>query len=267
MGAPHTNTTDRTDAGAALVRVRRYECLELDIEEVHRFLGLVPGRGNHARWFDAVKELAPKLARLPRPRVVYRIDPVRGLERRRLELESNAEFAGSMGQFLTHSVYVATFVATIGSALERLARRWMARGRIMNGMIADALASEAAEAVARRCQDEIRDWARPRGLDVTPRYSPGYCGMDVRQQVPLFAGLPTHTVNVHLTPSRLMVPVKSVSGLIGIGPADKVGPTAYPCERCDHPDCMQRRTPFKPNRGTCFDWADAPDCPGIPEPD
>jgi hypothetical protein len=44
-----------------------------------------------------------------------------------------------------------------------------------------------------------------------------------------------------------MLPVKSVSGLVGIGPADKVSPGGYPCEHCDHPDCMQRRAAFKGN--------------------
>ena len=115
-------------------------------------------------------------------------------------------------------------------------------------MIADAIASEAAEATAERLKADVRAWARVRGLDITAPYSPGYCGMTIQQQRPLFASLPTCEVNVRLTPSCLMVPVKSISGLIGIGPADKVSPERCPCEGCDHPNCTQRRAPMDRGR-------------------
>jgi hypothetical protein len=67
--------------------------------------------------------------------------------------------------------------------------------------------------------------------------------MRVTQQVPLFASLPAERIGVRLTPSCLMRPIKSVSALIGIGPARLIGPADYPCRFCDHPDCMQRRAP------------------------
>ena len=240
----------------------RFDRVEPELEQVRRALGLREGRGNHQRWFDVIEELTASLPRLMRLRAVYRIDAVRSLEPHRLELASGSVYVGSVGQFLAHSVYVATFVATIGSAVERLSRRWLRQGRIMHGTITDAIASECAEATAQRCQDEIRAWARPQGLDVTPRYSPGYCGMKVTQQAVVFGSLPASSIHVRLTPSSLMVPIKSVSGLIGIGPAEKVSPAGYPCRFCDHPHCMQRRVPLDTNQGTCFDWAKAEDCVG-----
>jgi hypothetical protein len=235
--------------------VVRFDRVEADFEQVYRGLGLRPDRPQHRRSLEQVEELAQSVRRLIRPRAVYRIDDVHRLEARRLELASGAVFEGAIGQFLAHARLVATFIVTIGSALERLSRGWMRTGQVMRGAIADALASEWAEGTAERCQNEVRAWARPQGLDVTPRYSPGYCGMRVSQQVPLFAGLPAARINVRLTPSCLMVPIKSVSGLIGIGPADLVEPGGYPCLYCDHPHCMQRRVPLATKSGTCFDWA------------
>ena len=207
---------------AVLFRRSRYERVTPDLEQVYRLLGLQARRPNHQRWFETIDELKQALPRLMRPRAVFRIDSVRRLESRRLELESNAVFDGAVGRFLAHAELVATFVVTIGSAVERLSRIWLKNGRVMQATVADALASEAAEATAQRCQDEIRAWARPQSLDVTPRYSPGYCGMHVTRQATVFASLPAASISVRLTPSSLMVPVKSVSGLIGIGPADKV---------------------------------------------
>jgi hypothetical protein len=247
-------SANTTQGYAVQATTTSFERVAPDIGQIHRLLGIRPERGNHRRWMDEIDSLLRTLPRLMRPRAVYRLDRVVELSQRRLALESGAVFEGSVGQFLAHSTYVATFIATIGSAVERLSRGWLKAGRVMQGTIADAIASESAEATAQRCQDEIRAWARPRGLDVTPRYSPGYCGIKVAQQAELFAGLPAADVNVRLTPSSLMVPIKSVSGLIGIGPAEKVSPEGYPCTYCDHPHCMQRRAPLATNTGTCFEW-------------
>lgn len=237
--------------------VRQYEPAPVERAFVRRAVGLRPEMGNGSRWESAIEELAPLALRLARPRAIFRIDGVRLLEPRRLTLDTPAMFNGAVGQFLAHSRFVASFVVTIGSALERLSRRWLKRGAIVRGMVADAIASEAAEAAAARCQQDVGDWAHARGLEITPRYSPGYCGMDVRQQAGLFAMLPAKRIGVRLTPSFLMTPIKSVSGLIGIGSPADVTPEAYPCSRCDHPHCMQRRATFAGRCEECFDWREA----------
>jgi hypothetical protein len=249
-------------ANAGAFRVLRFQHVEPDREQVCRLVHLQVGRGNHERWFELLDELLRTLPRLMRPRGVYRIDEVQVLEPRRLALQSGATFSGAIGAFLQHSRLIATFIVTIGSAVERLSRGWLRAGRVMHGTIADAIASEAAEATAERLKDDVRAWAQSRGLDTTAPYSPGYCGMTVRQQVPLFASLPAREINVRLTPSCLMLPVKSISGLIGIGPADQVNPHGYPCAACDHPNCVQRRAPLDRNRGRCQDWGAVDDaCP------
>ncbi|MBN2447053.1 MAG: hypothetical protein JXO22_10020 [Phycisphaerae bacterium] len=234
--------------------VSRYDAVDVDRERVHRAVGIQVGRPAHRRWVELADNARDELKRLMRPRALVRIDAVSRLEARRLELESGAAFEGAVGRFLQHSEFIATFIATIGSGLERLSRRWMRGTQVMRAVIIDAIASEAAEETAGLCYTEVRDWARSRGLSTTPAYSPGYCGMHVRQQRMLFASLPARELGVRLTPSCLMVPVKSVSGLIGIAPADKVGPTRYPCEMCNHPDCMQRRSPFDSEFAAEFDW-------------
>jgi hypothetical protein len=216
-----------------------------NLHNVARGLGLSPGTASQRRWFDTIDELARTLPRLIRPRGIFRIDRVARLQARVLELESGVVFRGAVGRFLQHAELVATFVVTIGSAVERLSRGWLRAGKIVRGVVANTIASEAVESAADRLQDDVRTWALGRGFEITPRYSPGYCGMDVQQQIPLFASLPTHRINVRLTPSCLMLPVKSVSGLIGIGPVAQVGPADYPCRFCDHPTCMQRRAAFQ----------------------
>ncbi len=231
----------------------RFDDLKPEREQIHRLVGLKPGRENHKRWFELVDEMLGELPRITRARGLFRIDDIEALESRRIVLASGVTYCGAVGAFLRHATRMATFVVTIGSALERLSRRWLRAGKIMQGTIVDAIASEMAEAAAARIQDEVRAWAVAEGMEITPRFSPGYCGLHVREQTTLFATMPTERINVRLTPSCLMLPMKSVSGLIGIGPVEQVSPGAYPCALCSHEDCTQRRAPFDENRGRCWD--------------
>lgn len=241
--------------------MRQYDAgtLEPDRSQIHRLLGLLPGRSNHERWFRLVEETITTARRILRPRALFRIDEVVQLTPSRIVLRSGAQYQGAIGAFLRNSEQMATFLVTIGSALERYSRRCLKDGKVMQGTIADAVASEFVEAAADRMQSEVQAWAQARGGNITPRFSPGYCGMHVRQQRVLFASMPAEQIHVRLTPSCLMLPVKSVSGLIGIGPADKVTPGGYPCELCTHEDCMQRRAAYNPNRGKAIDWNEVDD--------
>ncbi len=277
------NTASSLRLGACVVQ--RYESPALDRVAVRRALGLRGSSANARRWEAAIEELSESLPRLARARAMIRLEPVALLERRRLVLgapRAGTEPAkvpaalspssaannpavvieGAVGQFLAHSRLVALFVSTIGSGVERLSRGWLRAGDVIRGLVADAIGSELAEAVAFHCQQQVRAWARAHGLEITPRYSPGYCGMDVRQQRVLFDQVSAARIGVRLTPSCLMTPVKSVSGIIGLAPAGTVSPEDYPCSRCDHPHCMQRRTQFDVRRGSCVDWAEC----GMPAP-
>jgi hypothetical protein len=239
----------------------------IEPEHVYRSVGIRPDRKAHQRWLPEVADFIEQLPRLMRPRGLYRIDAVDELANRTLKLRSGTAYRGAIGQFLKHSEYVATFVVTIGSAVERLARRWMKGTNIMRGAIVDAVASEAVESIAYKLQDHLRQQGEIAGYDVTPRYSPGYCGMLITEQRKIFATLPAEQINVRLSESCLMSPIKSVSGLIGLAPAEKVGPARYPCEFCSHPDCMQRRAPF--DERSCatkatFRWEAEPSVPARP---
>ena len=233
-----------TPVEAALhFRVLHLDRVEPDRELIHKLAHIQPDRPTHARWVEQVEQLIQELRPLTRPRALFRIDPIVSLEDRRVVLASGAAFEGAVGTFLKNATLIATFVVTIGSAVERLSRIWLRAGKIMQGTIADAIASQCAEATCQTLCRHVRLWAQERACETTPPYSPGYCGMSVRQQIPLFASLPTERINVHRTPSCLMLPVKSISGLIGIGPPDKINPQKHPCEACAHPHCTQRRAP------------------------
>ena len=68
-----------------------------------------------------------------------------------------------------------------------------------------------------------------------------YCGWHVSAQPALFSLFPEkNPCGIELTDSCLMLPMKSVSGVIGIGPDVRYLP--YTCGICDKKDCYKRRT-------------------------
>ena len=222
----------------------RWDRVPLDRAAIMHLLHVRPESASYRRWVETLERALVELPPLLRPRGIFRIDPVARLESWRIVLAGGTTYRGAVGGYLEHAELIATFIVTIGSAVERLSRGWLRTGRVMPGTVADAIASEAAEATAQRLREKIREWALRRALDVTPVYSPGYCGLDLRQQETLFATLPAWSINVRLTPSCLMLPLKSISGLIGIGPPGAIRPDRFACSGCDHPSCAQRRAPF-----------------------
>lgn len=140
---------------------------------------------------------------------------------------------------LKKSTSLALFVATVGPQMERWASQLMAEGDMMKGFIVDTIASEVVEQASEWLEKKVAEHVKPRGWTITNRYSPGYCDWSVSEQHKLFSLLPERFCGVSLTPSALMVPIKSLSGIIGLGPDVERG--AYQCSICDLKDCYRRR--------------------------
>ena len=140
---------------------------------------------------------------------------------------------------LRQSRTVALFVATVGPGLEAWSKDLMSGSDLLKGYIVDTVGSEAVEQVADWLEVKLADVVQPAGWKLTNRYSPGYCGWSVAEQHKLFSFLPEGFCGIRLTPSALMIPIKSVSGVIGLGP--KVRREAYQCSICDMEDCFRRR--------------------------
>jgi hypothetical protein len=192
--------------------------------------------------FDAmIGRALAEAARRCRPRAGYRI-----VEAGRVAGRAEAIAAGGVvfttqrivAAALASAEHVAVFAATLGPDFETWARAMMAEDPAL-GFIADAVGSAVAEALADRLHDQIERDVAERGWRVTNRYSPGYCGWSVAEQHQLFALLPAGFCGIALSESALMQPVKSVSGVIGLGVAAKHAD--YLCDVCKSPDCTYRR--------------------------
>jgi len=139
---------------------------------------------------------------------------------------------------LKKSEKAALFLCTIGTGMENWSRQSMAEGDPTLSYIIDTVASATVEAVADALHEHIGMQMQKLGLKITNRYSPGYCNWSVAEQHILFSFLPENFCKVKLTESALMIPIKSISGIIGVG--KQVEFRGYLCDKCGVKDCTYR---------------------------
>ncbi len=133
------------------------------------------------------------------------------------------------------------FICSIGQGLEDSVTQMMRRGQTLKASILDAIGSEAAERTADYVEKTAGRSAEAAGAGITLRFSPGYCDWDISQQRLIFGLFDSGTIGVKLTEECLMIPRKSVSGIIGVGWADAKHLRVSPCRSCDRRDCDHRR--------------------------
>lgn len=133
----------------------------------------------------------------------------------------------------------ALFVCTAGVEYEAYQQQLKEQGDMVRVFIADALGSVIAEKCADQMEIALQESIDKLGWKHTNRFSPGYCGWHVSQQQLLFPLFQGHTCGVTLTDSSLMVPIKSVSGIIGLGTG--VRKLDYTCGLCDFKQCYKRK--------------------------
>ncbi len=137
------------------------------------------------------------------------------------------------------------FACTLGPAVSAKIDQLMktqANGFALGYML-DTIASYGADKAA-LCTETLflNRLPEPRaGLKVL-LYSPGYCGWHISGQGKLFQYLQPEAIGIQLNPSFLMVPIKSISGVLVAGPAsihDFDNDYSF-CDTCQTFNCRQR---------------------------
>lgn len=156
--------------------------------------------------------------------------------------ETHFNVGGIISRQLKGSEAYVFFVATAGHGFDNWLQTLKRDGDIAKTYIADTMGSIIAEKTADAMEKELERTlavSHPGWLH-TSRFSPGYCGWHVREQQMLFSLFPVvKPCGVTLTDSSLMLPIKSVSGVIGLG--EKARKLDYSCGLCTAENCYKRR--------------------------
>lgn len=133
---------------------------------------------------------------------------------------------------------LALFVCTAGEGFTLHSHNYNREGDYLKGFITDTIGSLVVESAMDLIQEKMENAFLDLGLHITNRYSPGYCNWSVSDQQQLFSLLPVNPCNIRLSDSSLMIPIKSVSGIIGIG--KEVKKRGYACDICSNNTCIYR---------------------------
>ncbi len=213
--------------------------IALQVGDILRGVGYPAGVAAPAPVRRSVEHALAEAGPWLEPRGSYALYDVTAQTRRSLRI-GGATIDGNIGDYLHGARRVAVFMVTAGAEITRRAGLACQRGDAFAGLALDAIGSWAAEAATEALLGRLAEHLR-RGESFTLRYSPGYCGMDLAVQRTLFQLAPATEAGITLLPSLLMQPLKSVSGIIGLGPRGVVGVHLSPCERCPQVGCHMRR--------------------------
>ena len=211
------------------------ESLGIHPEEVYRQMGYGKEAPDERTAAEVMRQLESASQRAV-PRYCY-IVMDGSLEKDVLRMGGREFHVGSIiMRQLAGATHFAVFVATAGAEFEK----WRKRDDMLESFIADALGSVVAE----RCADEMEKALQASidklGWKRTNRFSPGYCEWATAEQLLLLPLLGNpNPCGVWLTESAMMLPVKSVSGIIGLG--ENVAYREYSCQLCQLTHCFRRR--------------------------
>lgn len=159
-----------------------------------------------------------------------------------IRLEGPVKLSGKgLSSYMKGATHIYLFLATIGPGLEESATEWMKKGESLSGYLLDRIGSFAVEALAENFENNLREIYASKDESVSMRFSPGYCDWPIEEQFELAGLLDFAGAGVRLTEGCMMVPKKSISGVVGTGPKGLFSKDRSQCMICNRSDCDYRR--------------------------
>jgi hypothetical protein len=205
--------------------------VKLSLEETLERLKIDQGRSQKL----GVENAFQTAATLIHPRVVYAAAYVSRRSLDKIEIDGRKFTSRVLAKNLEHIERVFPYVLTIGETLENRAR---SSESITAKLVFEAVGDLALESALERVQRRISEQYR---LETTSHMGPGQLDWPIEQQRELFSILDQvkETIGVTLTESLMMVPRKSISGIIF--PTEE---TFVSCQLCQRNKCPSRKAPF-----------------------
>ncbi|MDL2281878.1 hypothetical protein LJC44_02010 [Parabacteroides sp. OttesenSCG-928-G06] len=155
----------------------------------------------------------------------------------RLHNQGEMHTGETISGLLKGSTRFALFAATAGKEFQAFQEEIKQEGNMLHifilDMIGSCIAEKAGDQMELLLEKEIA------GYRHTHRFSPGYCGWSLMEQKELFRLLGGAPCGIVLSDVCLMSPIKSISGIIGIGTV--VNEKQYGCQFCELETCYKRK--------------------------
>ena len=192
------------------------------------------------RFLKDMKQAVNLIARKAKPRAVYRIVPV---ETNNGSITFDDRFllkSRKLKRIFRPCQKAVIFLTTIGPQVDAIIQRTMKK-KPSFGYVLDSAASVAVESTANHLEKSFKKKFAPENA-VTLRYSPGYCDWPLSEQENIFNIIPGNLIGVELSERFFMMPHKSISGALGVCPADSSESKRNACLECQNLNCPYRRS-------------------------
>jgi hypothetical protein len=175
---------------------------------------------------------------------------IEGIDDGSVRLESDRTLnSRRLANILRRATSLRICLVTVGPKIVSEIERLMATGAMVEALALDAAASAAASVLMAELRQRICAQATECNCGTTLRYAPGYTGWHIHDTPTLFSYLDKESVPIRLNQQLMMIPAKSLLGVIGIVPGGhSVAHEVLPCRLCDLERCSVRRAPCQPTR-------------------
>jgi hypothetical protein len=219
--------------------------LDIPLDIGRDFLEKVMGSGINAPMERLRKEKTALCVKSLAPKAIYdrfEIDKVHG---DLVYFEAGNVFSGPhISKILTGSKTAILYILTLGSQIDRMINEESQSGDTLAAIIMDTITTSLLEILGGFVGEKIKKIGiEEQNWGATCAYSPGQYKWTIEEQTKIFEMIDGKKIGVELNKSYLMVPFKSVSGVYGFGPADRIDKTRVACDLCPRQDCIGRRNP------------------------
>ncbi len=171
---------------------------------------------------------------LMNPTAAFDTYPVTGMTPERVSLEGNASVNGTLlPSTFPEAKELVAIVCTVGPELEKQVTEYSRGGETLRAMLLDGIGSAAVDTLIIEVCHQIAGEASGRGLQAGSPVAPGMPGLAITEQRNILELAHAGEIGVSLTSSGIMVPRKSASMILALGPRMKTWTQAEICARCN----------------------------------
>lgn len=209
--------------------------LVIDKQEIYRCMGYQDHPDKEI--IKITDEVLDEVVLVCKPQYMYKIYGGEVEDKFRIKIDNKQFKPGRIiNSYLDGTEQFCVFVTTAGAELDNMKNEARGQGDLVKEFVLDSIGSVVAEACVTKISDELYQLS---SMEHSYSYSPGYCGWKLSEQKSLFDLLPDKPCGIELTESCLMLPIKSVSGIIALG--SKIERKAYSCAICNNINCYKRK--------------------------
>ena len=198
-------------------------------------------QGNTPRvdWSEKVQTAIEQISPILHPSAVYDLFEVNKVENEFLSLSRpdlkhiEIIYIGPNVVLLNRAQLIVISVVTLGENLDARIASMNDAGQISEGYLFDRVGVYALLQASRAVYHQVERLAETRGFGVGSVMSPGaIVGWPIEEQGRLCSLLPVNRIGVRLNSSGMLIPLKSVLFLVGIGTLYSSKKVEVPCQVC-----------------------------------